>query len=192
MTPSLYGLLTWLRQHPAYHKVRDAMREGVVLPTQGLLPHARPPLLAALVEDLNAPLLIIAPRIAGSRRMVEALRLWLTHKTQLLHFPEPSALFYERAPWATETITDRMDVLSTLYQYRQNPTAPPVIVTSVRALMQRTLPYRQFRKAARQLTTGARESLTGLARHAAGIGYAPESLVQAPGQFSRRGIGGYH
>ena len=186
--PPLYGLLTWLRQHPAYHTARDALQQGLELPTQNVLPHARTPLLAALVEDLNVPLLIITPSIAGSRRMVEALRLWLPRQTQLLQFPEPPVQFYERAPWATETITDRLDVLSTLYQHRHNPSpASPVIVTSVRALMQRTLPYRQFRKAARQLTVATRESLTRLTRHAAGIGYEPVSVVQSPGQLSRRG-----
>ena len=65
--------------------------------------------------------------------------------------------------------------------------AVPVIVASARALMQRTLPYRQFRKAARKIAVGAHESLTGLARHASGIGYEPVSVVQAPGQLSRRG-----
>ncbi len=186
----LYGLLSWVQQHPAYHKLRDAIKDGIQLPAQPLLPYTRPPVIAALVAELAAPTLIITPTVEHSRRLAETLRLWLPPTAQLLQFPEPSALFYERAPWTPEAITDRLDVLSTLIMYRMaaaETALTPVIVASARALMQRTLPYRQFRKAARKIAVGAHESLTGLARHASGIGYEPVSVVQAPGQLSRRG-----
>ncbi|MBN2003334.1 MAG: transcription-repair coupling factor [Anaerolineae bacterium] len=186
---SLSGLLSWIRQHPAYQKLRDALLDDVALPSQALIAHTHAPLLATLTEDLRAPLLVVVPTVEESRRLVDALRLWLNETTPLLRFPEPPILFYERAPWTPEVIGDRLDVLSALYMWRLSPesTTPPVVVTSARALMQRTLPYRQFRKATRKIETGAQESLTVLARHANEIGYEPVTVVQAPGQFSRRG-----
>lgn len=152
--------------------------------------HARPPVLAALAQDLQTPVIIATPSVDESRHLVEALRLWIPHPERILYFPEPSVLFYEHAPWTPEARDDRINVLSTLYLYRVDAppdTPPPIIVTSARALMQRTLPYRQFRKIARKIKRGTHESLTGLARHASGIGYEAVSVVQAPGQFSRRG-----
>jgi transcription-repair coupling factor (superfamily II helicase) len=194
MATSLSGLLAWVRQHPAYGKLRDALRDGLELPAQSLIPYARPALTATLAEDLDVPLLILVPTVDQSRHLVAALRLWVDDPRRLRRFPEPSALFYERAPWTPETVIDRMDVLSTFYTYRRArrdpeiPTPPaPIVVASVRALMQRTLPYRQFLRAVRKIELHTRTSLTGLARHAGGIGYEPMSIVQAPGQFSRRG-----
>jgi len=186
----LHGLLAWVQEHPAYQTLRDALKAGLELPAASLMPRARPPLIASLCEELNVPTVIIMPTVDESRRLVEALKLWLDDPTRLRHFPEPPVLFYERAPWTPEAITDRLDVLSKLFMHRLDAApqgAPPIIVASVRALMQRTLPYRQFRRAARKIEVDARESLTGLARHAGGIGYEPVSVVQAPGQFSRRG-----
>jgi len=196
----LHGLLAWVREHPAYQTLRDALQTGLELPTTALLQRARPPVIAALSEELPAPVVIVVATVDESRRLVEALKLWVDDPTRLRRFPEPPVLFYERAPWTPEAITDRLDVLSKLFMHRLDDAvpgagaegAPPIIIASVRALMQRTLPYRQFRRAARKIEVNVRpkdasDSLTGLARHAGGIGYEPVSVVQAPGQFSRRG-----
>lgn len=179
-----------MREHPAYQTLRDTLQAGLELPTTALMQRARPPVIAALSEELPVPVVIVVPTVDESRRLIEALKLWVDDPARLRRFPEPPVLFYERAPWTPETITDRLDVLSTLFMHRIDMAktgAPPIIIASVRALMQRTLPYRQFRRAARKIEVEARESLTGLARHAGGIGYEPVSVVQAPGQFSRRG-----
>ena len=184
-----------MREHPAYQSLRDALQAGLELPTTALMQRARPPVIAALSEELPSPVVIVVPTVDESRRLAEALKLWVADPARLRRFPEPPVLFYERAPWTPEAITDRLDVLSTLFMHRTDPPptgTPPIIVASVRALMQRTLPYRQFRRAARKIEVNVRpkdasESLTGLARHAGGIGYEPVSVVQAPGQFSRRG-----
>jgi transcription-repair coupling factor (superfamily II helicase) len=127
--------------------------------------------------------------------MMVALRTWTAQPGRLVSFPEPPALYYERVPWPPEVITDRLDVLSQLSMFQaapsteeaHGPRSGPVVVTSVRALMRRTLPYRQFRRAIRKISVGARESLAELTRHAVGIGYEPTSVVHAPGQLSRRG-----
>lgn len=194
MTALLHGLLAWVHAHPAYRDVRDALQSGLELPAHALIHRARPPVTTALVEDLDVPVVIVVPTVNESRRLTEALKLWLDDPARLFQFAEPPSLFYERAPWTPEAITDRLNVLSMLAMRRlEVATTPasrrpsPVVVTSARALMQRTLPYRQFRRAARRIEVNAHESLTGLARHAGGIGYEPVSVVQTPGQFSRRG-----
>ena len=189
MATSLHGLLAWIRQHPAYAPLRDSLQAGLELPAYQLLPRVRPAVIAALLGETEAPVLIIAPTIEESRELSVSLRTWMASPERLLRFPEPPGLLYERVPWPPEIITDRLDVLSRLSMCRleEEGCGAPVIVASPRALMRRTLPYRQYRKAIRHITVGAREPLAELTRHATGIGYEPVSVVQAPGQLSRRG-----
>ncbi len=189
MATSLHGLLAWIRQHPAYAPLRDSLQAGLELPAYQLLPRVRPAVIAALLGETEAPVLIIAPTIEESRELSVSLRTWMASPERLLRFPEPPGLLYERVPGPPEIITDRLDVLSRLSMCRleEEGCGAPVIVASPRALMRRTLPYRQYRKAIRHITVGAREPLAELTRHATGIGYEPVSVVQAPGQLSRRG-----
>jgi len=190
MATSLRGLLTWIRDHSAYSGVRDRLRAGGELPPLALLARARPAVVAALVGENTAPTIVVVPTIEESRRLTLSLRNWMETPTRLMQFPEPPGLLYERVAWPPEVIGDRLDAISQLVTSAgsHNQDAPgPVIVTSARALMRRTLPYRQFRKAIRRITTGSSESLGELTRHATGIGYEPVSVVQSPGELSRRG-----
>ncbi len=201
MATSLHGLLAWIRAHPAYPTMLEGLREGLEQPALALMARARPAVVAAVLGDIDTPILIIVPSVEESRRVVAALRTWMAAPERLMAFPEPPGLMYERVPWPPEVITDRLEVLSRLYMCQADggtgehlspstngPGRPcPVVVTSARAMMRRTLPYRQFRRAIRKIAAGARESLAELSRHATGIGYEPVSVVQTPGQLSRRG-----
>ncbi len=186
---NLSGLLTWVRELPGYQLLRSTLLDGAEETNWPAFPAAQAPLIATLAEDLHRPLLVVTMTAEERRRMVQTLQQWGLPAERVLSFPEPTALFYERLPWTPETIQERMQVLTTLFLYRLEPeqTPPPIIVTSVRALMVRTLPYRQLRKAALHVTRGGHFSLTQLARHAASIGYEMVSVVEAPGQVSRRG-----
>src|SRR5262249_8639309 len=100
------------------------------------------------------------------------------------------ALFYERSPWAATTIRSRLDVLAALCPpvgYQPEVQQPPVIVTSALALMQRTLPVREFRAGSRVLKVGAQTEPDKLLRTCLGIGYTAASVVAEPGTFNRRG-----
>ncbi len=188
---ALNGLLSWIREHAAYQTLRGSLESGAHLPAQATLASAIPAVLAALLEDLPGPQLILTPTATESRQLLQTLRAnWLNQPQRILSFPEPQVMPYERAAWTPETITDRLAVLSALFLQRAqtgNATPPPIIIASARAVVQRVLPYRQFRRAARRIETGGQESITALARHCRGIGYESVSVVEAPGQISQRG-----
>lgn len=188
---ALNGLLAWIREHAAYQTLREGLESGAPLPAQAALTSAIPAVLATLLEDLPGPHLILTPTAAESRQLLQTLRSnWLREPQRLLAFPEPPVAPYERAAWTPEAITDRLAVLSALFLQRSSPDAsapPPIIIASARAVVQRLLPYRQFRRAARRIETGGNESITALARHCRGIGYESVSVVEAPGQISQRG-----
>ncbi len=64
---------------------------------------------------------------------------------------------------------------------------PPFVVTSARALMQRTLPVNQFRKGTVLLKLGERWQMDKLLDRWVKLGYEPVSMVIEPGTFCRRG-----
>ncbi|MBN1966359.1 MAG: transcription-repair coupling factor, partial [Anaerolineae bacterium] len=173
---------------PPYHALRDLLQDGHAAGDLGLLRAARPYLTMALATDLNRPILYIAGRVNRAHNITEQLPVWAAD-TRVLRYAEPGPLFYEYAPWSETTIQGRLGVLATLcpppLQKHQDP--PPVIVTSARALMQKTLPVREFRAGSRLLKRGSLAEPEKLLRTLLGLGYAPATITVEPGTFSRRG-----
>jgi transcription-repair coupling factor (superfamily II helicase) len=67
------------------------------------------------------------------------------------------------------------------------PSAPPLWIAPIRAVMTRTLPRRDFLKASRILRPDVRIQLNELIRTWISLGYDSTHMVVAPGQFARRG-----
>ncbi|MCX7682549.1 MAG: transcription-repair coupling factor [Anaerolineae bacterium] len=178
------GLLASFERLAPYRALREELLSGDVPPPLGLLHAARPPLLAALARDLQRPLLVIVGSAERSRSLFHSLRDWSPAPELVLRFPEPPALFYEAIPWSEEVIAGRLQVIHSLYSAAGTGL---VVVTSVRALMQRTLPYRHFRASIRELRLGQVLDLEGVISRWAGLGYEPVNVVESPGQFSHRG-----
>ncbi|MFN3761801.1 MAG: hypothetical protein ACK4WK_01200 [Anaerolineae bacterium] len=177
------GLLSWLSDLPAYRQLREELQAGDFPPPLGLLRSARPAVVAALARDLGRPILLVAGSVARARAIHQALLDWHPEPARVLRLPEPPTLFYERAPWPRETIAARLAVLRALL----DPPPGLVVVASARALMQLTLPVREFRAGIHTLRVGQNLDLEATLRRWAGLGYEPVSVVEAPGQFSHRG-----
>ncbi|MCI0518755.1 MAG: transcription-repair coupling factor [Chloroflexi bacterium] len=171
-----------------------ALEAGESPPALRLRRSARLPVLAALHARLKRPILLITDRADHALTILDELGLWAAHAPRLL-FPEPTALFYEKAAWADTTRRDRLAVLNALAAYHlpggtaaeaSQPPAP-IIVAPARAVMARTLPRRDYLKAARLLRPGLAVAPDELARAWVLLGYEAVNTVIAPGQFSRRG-----
>ena len=184
---NISGLLASLELLEPYRTLRQDLARGEVLAPLGLLRAARPALLAALARDLKRPMLVIAGPVERAKTLAHSLRDWSPAPECILRFPEPLALFYERAPWTDEVITGRLEVLSAFSSPHVGGGQEGVIITSARALMQRTLPLRQFRTSVREFHVGQTLDLERVLNLWAGLGYEPVSVVEAPGQFSHRG-----
>ena len=178
------GLLASFESLEAYRSLRADLRSGEIPPPLGLLRAARPALLSALARDLQRPMLVVAGSVERAKTLVHSWRDWSSAPERILRFPEPLTLFYERAPWTDEVIVDRLRVLAALQSQSANS---PLIVASARALMQRTLPLRQFCTSVREFRVGQMLDLERALGRWAGLGYEPVSVVEAPGQFSHRG-----
>ena len=190
---NLNPLLSQVTALPAYLQLLDEHRTGwQAIPALGLPRATRPLIAAALASDLHQPVVYVVPRADRVLTLAEELAAWAPG-LRILTFPEPNPLFYETAPWNAACIRRRVQVLAELTHSRQPgsqqllSSQPVLILASAKAIMTRTLPMRTFIRHSRWIKTGHAYSQTKLVDLLVGVGYAHESIVVAPGQFSRRG-----
>jgi len=151
---------------------------------------ARLPFMAALQQSVQKPLLFVTSKADRLQSMYEEFSFWSKNGRNYI-FAEPAPLFYEKINWGRDTRRDRMETLVALAQVylpnRIDAAYPQVIFTSVKSLMTRTIPRREFLMACATLKTGSRTQVDALCRKWVEIGYAGAELVTSAGQFSRRG-----
>lgn len=185
----MQSLLSHFRTLAPYKHLLSELAEHKPVPGLGLPRSARLPLLSALLTDVQQPILLITDRADHALSMFDELGFWVRSPRYL--FAEPNPLFYEDAAWGIATRRDRLQVLTALSAYHlpfaKKPDTPPIIVASVRSLMTRTLPRRDFLKACKKLSVNQTSQPDGLMREWARIGYQRVNTVLEPGQFSGRG-----
>jgi transcription-repair coupling factor (superfamily II helicase) len=157
-----------------------------------LLAAARLPLAAALAERLPLPLLVVVPNADAALRARDDLCAWRDGDDVLL-WGQSDAMPYEAMSPGDELIGQRLRALRALADYRAGANdpdtlaAPPLLVASVRALLQPTLTPDEFAYATTSLSEGARSDEEGLLRSLLTLGYRSAATVEAPGELSRRG-----
>ncbi len=150
----------------------------------------RLPFMAALQQGLQKPLVFITSKADRLQSMYEEFNFWSKDGRNYI-FAEPAPLFYEKINWGRDTRRDRMETLVALAQgflpNRAEGNYPEVIFTSVKSLMTRSVPRRDFLMACSTLKTGSINNVDALCRKWMEIGYNRAELVTGAGQFSRRG-----
>jgi transcription-repair coupling factor (superfamily II helicase) len=192
------GLLDLFDQIPAFAQLARALSDE--RGAEGLLPlelvkGTRPPIVAQLYRRVAAPrpapILLLTARVDSANLWHQALETWLPGGSRLLRLPEPTPLPYDRGPWSDRTRQGRLSVFAGLMggQHPLIPVAEPplLVVSSIRAFLQKTLPKRRFIAATRVLRVGQVLDLEKSQSGWSDIGYEPVSVVEAAGQFSRRG-----
>jgi transcription-repair coupling factor (superfamily II helicase) len=198
---NLSSLLKLFDQIPAYSAFADAIHWDELTPNLrrplGVLTAARPALLAALLADIQRPILFITARADRARIFAEQIQCWATDPSYVYRFPDPDALPHEKVSWGGETIRGRLATLSALITYNNSIDSPngannqvtnrppPLIVASARGLMHHTLPPTEF--TILEFRIGQRIRLDDVLRQWISLGYQAEDVVEVPGSFSRRG-----
>ncbi len=144
---------------------------------------ARPFLLACLAQVWGAPVLYVTVRGKDAYNVSEQLPVWLEDGVRVLRYAEPTPAFYDRLAWDKTVIRERLEALSALH----STDALPVLVASLRALMQRTLTPQAFAAHTLTLEIGVRHTPQTLVKTLLGMGYEPVTMVLESGTFSRRG-----
>jgi len=183
------SLLTKIHELDSYRQLLIQIQAGKIFSGLALPRAARLPLLATLHVDLNRPILLVTDRADHALSLFDELGFWVKSPRYL--FAEPNPLFYEDAAWGIATRRDRLQALTVLSTYHlpftPKPESPPIIVASVRSLMTRTLPRRDFLKACKKLSVNQTIQPEALIREWTRIGYQRVNTVLEPGQFSHRG-----
>jgi len=194
---NLSGLLSLLNGTPEFQALcaRLDAQARVTEPLE-VLDAARPYVLAALHEYWaratapTSPMVVVTARMERAKQLWVDLSAWSASPERIFYFAEPDPLLYERMPWNVETIALRLAALSALARHGQNHASdkfPPLVITTMRALMLRTAPRAEFQRHVFMLKRGENLSLSNLLRAWSDLGYEASSVVDAPGLFSRRG-----
>lgn len=191
---NLKPLLEPIRALPDYAAFLRKLEAGERVEQSLHIPRSiRVALTAMLACDLRRPIVLLVPRADRMLAIEEEIPAW-EPDLRVLTFPDPNPVFYEIAPWSARTLRRRMSVLATLTEARQpgspkasQPSQALVIIAPARAVMTRTLSPRTLISHSRWLKEGGPFRLDQLLKLLVDNGYAHESVVTQPGQFSRRG-----
>jgi transcription-repair coupling factor (superfamily II helicase) len=191
MSMNLSGILEVLEQVEAYRELLARLEAGERTAPLGLGRGAQHAVLAKLALTCERPLLLLTGRVDAVPIWQQALEAWLPESCELLRFPEPTPLPYDRGPWSESSRLGRLRVLTRLMA-GQHPLLPEkggplLILASARAALQKTLPRQRFLSSMRVLKVGSLLDLDELHEEWREIGYEQVPVVEAPGQFSQRG-----
>jgi transcription-repair coupling factor (superfamily II helicase) len=178
------------RSSPAFRAVRRALREGggdapgdraVGVRATNLAGSSKAVLAAALAEDLEAPVLVVAASAERGEAWVADLES-LLGEGSVGWYPQWEILPYEpRAP-QREIEGQRLEFLAGLLEGSVR-----VGVTTARAAVQKILPPAALEDRLLRLSTGDRADLEDLARRLVRMGFEREAMVAEVGTFSIRG-----
>ena len=173
-------LIELLQRLPEYQGLLTALDSGASpVAASGLTGASRAFLAAGLRRDLGAPLVLICADDAEAQRLAADLELLTGGEINLL----PSRDFMFHPGTASHQWEHRRLVLFHALLEDQIP----LLVVTVEALLQRTIPPDQFRAACQTLAPDGTYSLTALAEQLGAMGYVRCEQVEGVGQFALRG-----
>ncbi|MCP4427623.1 MAG: transcription-repair coupling factor [Chloroflexi bacterium] len=188
---SISDILDIFDRLPSFGQLVERLEQQAAVPPLALGKGVRPSILSRLYLDRQVPTILLTGRVDAAAAWQQALEMWLPEGTETLRFPEPTPLPYDRGPWGTRSRLGRLQTLTRLMagQSPQLPAAaaPPLIIVSARAFLQKTLSKRRFLTATRALRLGQILDLEKTVANWTAVGYEAVSVVEAAGQFSRRG-----
>ena len=183
-------MLNFIQDLDSFKKLTSALKSDQFQSSLGIPRSARLPITASIQQTLNWPIVYVVERMDQAISLADELGFWV--KSDLIHlFPEPTPMFYEKAAWGSLARKDRIQTLTRLSQYHlpgvERPVDAPIFITTVRGLMTKTIPRRDFLKSIRTLNVQSEIQPEVLIREWIGWGYELREIVVEPGQFSRRG-----
>src|SRR5438309_814329 len=159
-------------------RLEDRQRIAVTDATAG----ARAFAWSALVAENARTVAVVAPSEDRARRWRAELAGWLG-EDRVLAFPERETMPFETSAPSGTAVHQR---LLTLWRLATTQ-APVAVVTSLRALLEHTIPPEDLARRGRTLRAQDRLSWAETAAWLFDLGYEPVTEVSEPGTFSRRG-----
>src|SRR5439155_10755569 len=159
-------------------RLEDRQRVGIAEASAG----ARAFAWSALVAQTARTVALVAPSEDRARRWRAELAGWLGEE-RVLAFPERETMPFEASAPSGTAVHQRLLTLWRLATAQ----GPVAVVTSLRALLEHTIPPEDLARRGRTLRAGDRLSWAETAAWLFDLGYEPVTEVSEPGTFSRRG-----
>ncbi len=190
MQLDLTQLLHLIDEMPAYGQLVDELEQKKGSARAAVPDAAKPYFIASLYHRLQIPMLVVTAQPENGKKLYEQLLAWCD-SSQVKLFPEPDVLPYERIASDNSTELERLQVLSALANIAGDDsaptTAPPLIVASAPAFMQKVAPYSDFTAAGHTIRSGMGVEPFHLLSRWQAMGYILEDVVEVPGMISHRG-----
>jgi transcription-repair coupling factor (superfamily II helicase) len=173
-----------IQSEPAYRELLgrlagQSQNQNEVL----ILDAAKPFLIASLFQNIKRPILVITAQPESAKRLYEQIIPWC-NDVSLSLFPESDLLAYQRSIMDFSVEQER---LQTLYLLSKKKSSQAVTITSIPAIIQKTLSANDFLSGCSEIRCGDVKSPLELMREWESLGYRVENLVDATGSISRRG-----
>lgn len=171
---------------PDFQRVTDQWSQKESICWEGAWIGAIAPLVAATWKRFQRPIVIILAQHQDADGVARDLDFFLEDNADI--FPPASDEILEDALQQLEVI-QRLQVLSHWESYRNDPKriTPPVVVTTLQALMHNVPSRHQLQNDRRSLKVGQRIDLSELKKWLAENGYRTTTSVQMPGEYTARG-----
>ena len=174
-------LLSALNDIPEYRSLAAAVDSGACpVEAVGLSAVHRAHFAAGLHRSLERPIVMLCADEGEAERMARDLRAFTGEEVRTLFAREFT--FYNAAVASRQWEHKRLSALRAL-----SAGECPLLVCTVEALMQRTLPPAVLARTARLLRVGEQHDLARLAQDLAAAGYVRCEQVEGVGQFALRG-----
>jgi transcription-repair coupling factor (superfamily II helicase) len=141
-------------------------------------------LISRIYQQLRFPILVVVPSIKEAQSFLEDLRFFNPGaEAALFLFPPYNILPFKFLSYHSETAAQR---ICTLYQILESKT-PPIVVTSVDALLQKVIPKQEIIDYAELIVAEEEIERDGFIEKLVAGGYEHASIVEEPGDFCVRG-----
>ena len=162
--------------------------ETIPSPPQGVPAAARSFLLSCLGQQSARNLLVVVADEDRADLLVQEVRQWTGHAAdaaaRIHYFAKPDARAFERIPWTGQTRQSRLTALAALWHSGQEPC---MVVSSVTALLQKTLPPAYLAESVQSYAVGESHQMSQMIRFWVEAGYTAKPNVESAGTFARRG-----
>jgi transcription-repair coupling factor (superfamily II helicase) len=180
------GLFADISKAPAVQILARRLENGGVLTCAGVSQAAQPFFAALLRNNFpRRPMVVVTDNLKTQESFQQDLETWLGEPP--LFYPAWDVLPHEGKLPHADTISDRLQTLVALSLDAARNPQPPLVVTSVTALLQKTFPPGEFQKRTRTLARGDKINPLDLIEWLEEQGCEPEAQVTQKGEIALRG-----
>ncbi len=141
-------------------------------------------MIARCYKERPAPLMLLAATTEVAQRFMEDLTFFIGSTTApIFFFPPYNILPFKFIAYHNDTAAKRIEILYRLITHER----PPLIVTTIAALLQKIVPKKTLTEYAELVMEGEEIAYDRLAAKLVAGGYTHTTLVEEPGDFCARG-----